>query len=101
VATVTKPLATIFTDFGDVTMILEYDNTLLRATAVICSNPTPQPARFDITRDSDGRNISHTTPPNTIGERTNIPTGVAGRIDLVFNSRGGLNGYSFGATWPA
>lgn len=100
-AVVTKKLAALFTDFGDITMTLEYDNTLMRATAVLCSNPSPFPCRFDITRDSDGRTITHQTPANTLNERNTIPTGVAGRIDLVFNSRGGLNGYSFGAAWPA
>lgn len=99
-AIATLKLAAVNSPQGDVTLTLEYDNSLMRATAVICDNPSQDDISFTITRDSDSRAISRTFGPG-IGQRLDIPSGVAGRINLVINSRGRLNGYSIGFAYPA
>lgn len=99
-AIATLKLASINSPAGDVTLTLEYDDALLRATAVICDNPSIDDVSFSITRDSDGRSIERTFGQG-MDQRLDIPTGVAGRINLVINSRGRLNGYSIGFTYPA
>ena len=81
-----------------VTVELEYDNTLLRATGVICTNPSQNSIFVEVTRDSDGHAYSKTFGPGNT--RLDIPTGAAARIPLVFNSRGLLDGYSAGFTYP-
>lgn len=80
-------------------MVLQYDNVAMRATAVICNNPSPNSCSVTVIRDSDGKSISQVFGP---GNTTlPIPTGAANRIDLTFNSRGNLDGYTFQGTYPA
>lgn len=90
------------TEFGDVRARLEYDDALLRITAILVDNPTPNRVGFTVTRDSDNRVIvdNFKVDPG-VGQRFPVPTGQANRIDVVVNSRGGLDGYSFGAAYPA
>lgn len=98
-ALATRPIVTFPTEFGDIVVLLEYDNATMRATAVTCHNPSPNNLLATITRDSDGKSFSRTFGPGDT--RLDIPAGAANRINLVFNSRGGLDGYSAGASYPA
>lgn len=85
------------------TVDLQYDDALLRLTEVDINNNLTvngQPASVFcmVVRDSDGRIYSRTFGQ---GQTTlSIPTGGAGRITVTLNSRGRLDGYSFGATYP-
>lgn len=98
-ALATLPLVSfVDPEFGQIDVTLQYDNVAMRATGVICNNPSPNSCSITITRDSDGKTIARVFGP---GDSTlSIPTGAANRIDLTFNSRGNLDGYSFGGTYP-
>lgn len=99
-ALATLPLVT-FVDqqFGNVDVILEYDNSLMQATRVLCNNPTPNNCRVTLTRDSDGASVSRTFGPGNTS--VSIPQGASTRFPLTLNSRGNLDGYSCSGTYPA
>jgi hypothetical protein len=99
VALVTRALVSFPSPSGQVDVLLEYDDVLLRATGVICNNPTSKDVITKVTRDSDGQAYTKVFGPGNT--RLDIPTGPAGRIDLVINSRGGFDGYSFAAGYRA
>jgi hypothetical protein len=93
-----RDIVTFPTEFGDIVVTLEYDNVLLRATGIVVVNPSPNSVYVEVIRDSDDRKYSQTFGPGNT--RLDIPTGQAARITLVFNERGGLDGYTAGATYP-
>ena len=97
-AIVTRLLVELPTEFGNIDVSLEYDNALLRATGVLCHNPSPNNVSVTVARDSDGKTYSKVFGPGD--SRIDIPTGAANRITLTFNERGGLDGYSFTSAYP-
>jgi len=92
-------LASVRSDTGPVVLTLQYDDIGMIATAVICDNPSTRNALFTISRDSDGKTISRVFGPG-MGQTITIPSNQANRIDLVINSRGRLNGYTAGVSYP-
>jgi hypothetical protein len=83
----------------DVVLTLEYDNVGLFATRVICVNPTQNSCFAEVTNDANGDNFSRTFGPGTTS--ITIPTNPPSkRIAVTFNSRGQLDGYTFGGTYP-
>jgi hypothetical protein len=84
----------------EIVITLEYDNVGMFATRVICVNPTQTSCFAEITNDANGDNYSRTFGPGTTS--ISIPTSPPSkRIAVTFNSRGRLDGYTFGGRYPA
>ena len=99
-ALATRPIVTFpNTGFGDIVITIEYDTVALVVSGVICVNPTPNNVFATVTRESDGRVASKLFGPGTT--RLDIPTTGPNRVIVSFNSRGGLDGYAAGGTYPA
>lgn len=92
-------LVSVASPQGPVALTLEYDDAQLIATGVICDNPSSLNVLFTISRDSDGKTVQRVFGPG-LGQRINIPSNPANRIDVVINSRGRLDGYTAGASYP-
>jgi hypothetical protein len=84
----------------DIVVTLEYDNVGMFATRVICVNPTQNSCFAEVTNDANGDNFSRTFGPGTTS--ISLPTSPPSkRVAVTFNSRGTLNGYTFGGRYPA
>jgi hypothetical protein len=81
------------------TVDLTYDNVAMRAESFrVEVFPGYDQVRVFVIRDSDGQEFGKVFSEGV--EIVNLPGGAAGRIDLSFNERGGLNGYAVGSAWP-
>lgn len=79
---------------------LAYDNVAMRAISVTVEVfPGMLPTKIILRRDSDKAEFGKTFFEGT--ETITFPPGAAGRIDLSFNERGGLNGYSIIGSYPS
>lgn len=99
-AIVTQQIVGFFTPQGELTVLLEYDDVLLRATGVLIDNPSGLPVAITVRRDSDSREYSGSFS-NGRTQRQDIPTTVSNRITVTRNSRFRLDGYSAHCAYPA
>ncbi len=85
-------LATAIDEGNAATLEVEYDDSVMRLTAVRCNNNTSRSVVISVVKQSNGRLYNATFPPNSNTFISVPPNPSADRINVSLNPQGRLIG---------